>query len=67
METMRRAAVWLETTKVSWRARRSDEGGVADEAAMLAILLGGAVIIGGIVIALLSDAEDRLSNIVIPG
>jgi hypothetical protein len=67
MDRMRRAAIWLEITKTSWRDRRSDEGGVADEAAMLAILLGGAVIIGGIVLSLLSDAEDRLGDIVLPG
>ena len=67
MSSFLKPAVWVQTRVMGLRDRRDDVGGVADEAAMLAVLLGGAVIIGGIVVALLTDAENALNNIDLPG
>lgn len=52
---------------VAWRERRTEAGGVADEAAMIAILLGAAVAIAAIVAALVTGAAERLPDIVVPG
>lgn len=43
--------------------RRTEHGGVADEAAMIAIVLVAAVLIGGIVYTLIEQAGDSLEDV----
>jgi hypothetical protein len=53
--------LWVTGTVTdAWRLRRTEEGGVADEAAMIAIVLAAAVLIGGIVFALIQGAGEDL-------
>ena len=49
------------------RHDRSDVGGVADQAALLAILLGGAVTLGLIITGLLTGLGDAMPDSLIPG
>jgi hypothetical protein len=70
MRGLRLLKVWTAATtavSVAWRERRTEAGGVADEAAMIAILLGAAVAIAGIVAALVSGAAAQLPDIIVPG
>ena len=66
MNLLRQVGVRTQIAISSWRDRRDDQGGVADEAALLAVLVGGAIAIGTIVLTLLSRAEIKL-NQVLPG
>jgi hypothetical protein len=66
MNLLRQVGVWTQIAIGAWNERRDDQGGVADEAALLAVLVGGAIAIGTLVLALLSRAEIKL-NQVLPG
>jgi hypothetical protein len=52
---------WLWAFTMSWRTRRTDDGGLTDEVAMIAIMVGIAVLVGGALLALLTGAVDSLS------
>ncbi|MFP3901541.1 MAG: hypothetical protein ACLFXM_11855 [Acidimicrobiia bacterium] len=45
---------------LSWRRRRTEEGGLSDEVAMIGLMLAAAVIVGGLVLAALTGAVSRL-------
>lgn len=53
--------MWAATAATSWRDRRSEDGGLTDEVAMIAILVVIAVTVGGILLALLTGAASNLS------
>jgi|GEM_PF-5537252 hypothetical protein len=57
-ETIRRLSAAVVT---AWQERRTDDGGLTDEVAMIAILVGIAVAVGGILLALLTGAASSLS------
>lgn len=57
-ETIRRLSTAAAT---AWQERRTDDGGLTDEVAMVAILVGIAVAVGGILLALLTGAASSLS------
>jgi hypothetical protein len=57
MRMIRAIAVWTEVTKLEWRDRRDETGGVLDEAGMIAIGFAAAVMIGAAVYALVSNIE----------
>ena len=52
--------VWLELVMATWRARRTDEGGVSDEVAMIGLMLVAAVAVGGIIYGLITAAAGNL-------
>lgn len=52
--------VWLELVMTTWRTRRSDEGGVSDEVAMIGLMLVAAVAVGGIIYGLITAAAGNL-------
>ena len=57
-EIIQRLALGAAT---SWRERRTDDGGLTDEVAMIAILVVIAVAVGGILILLLTGAAESLT------
>jgi len=52
---------WVCAAVTSWRTRRTEDGGLTDEVAMIAILVGIAVLVGGALLTLLTGAADSLS------
>lgn len=59
-EQVGEVGVWMRLLVAAWRDRRSDEGGISDETAMIGLMLGAAVAVGGIVYALVTGAASRL-------
>jgi hypothetical protein len=53
--------VWMDLLVTAWRMRRTDEGGVSDEVAMIGLMLVAAVTVGGIILALVTGAANRLN------
>jgi hypothetical protein len=53
-------SVWLELLAAAWRTRRTDEGGVSDEVAMIGLMLVAAVAVGGIIYGLITAAAGNL-------
>ena len=51
---------WLDMLVSAWRDRRTDEGGVSDEVAMIGLMLVAAVAVGGIIYGLITTAADNL-------
>jgi hypothetical protein len=51
---------WLDMLVTAWRDRRTDEGGVSDEVAMIGLMLVAAVAVGGIIYGLITTAADNL-------
>ena len=52
--------MWAVAMATSWRDRRTEDGGLTDEVAMIAILVVIAVAVGGILLALLTGAANDL-------
>jgi hypothetical protein len=52
--------VWMDLLVTAWRTRRTDEGGVSDEVAMIGLMLVAAVAVGGIIWGLVTGAAGRL-------
>lgn len=52
--------VWLDLLVDTWRTRRTDDGGVSDEVAMIGLMLVAAVAVGGIILGLVTAAAGRL-------
>jgi hypothetical protein len=52
--------VWLDLLVAAWRMRRTDEGGVSDEVAMIGLMLVAAVAVGGIIYGLITTAAHNL-------
>jgi hypothetical protein len=52
---------WIALLVTTWRTRRSDEGGVSDEVAMIGLMLVAAVAVGGIIYGLVTAAAGRLN------
>ena len=52
--------VWMDLLVAAWRTRRTDEGGVSDEVAMIGLMLVAAVAVGGIIWGLVTGAAGRL-------
>ena len=52
---------WIDLLVTTWRTRRSDEGGVSDEVAMIGLMLVAAVAVGGIIYGLVTAAAGRLN------
>jgi hypothetical protein len=57
-ETIRRLSAAVAT---AWQERRTDDGGLTDEVAMIAVLVFIATTVGGILLALLTGAASNLS------
>jgi hypothetical protein len=53
--------IWLDVLVTAWRMRRTDEGGVSDEVAMIGLMLVAAVAVGGIIYGLITTAANNLS------
>jgi hypothetical protein len=53
--------VWLDLLVTAWRMRRTDEGGVSDEVAMIGLMLVAAVAVGGIIYGLITTAAGKLN------
>jgi hypothetical protein len=51
---------WMDLLVTAWRTRRTDEGGVSDEVAMIGLMLVAAVAVGGIIWGLVTGAAGRL-------
>ena len=51
---------WLDMLVTAWRDRRTDEGGVSDEVAMIGLMLVAAVAVGGIIYGLITAAAGNL-------
>ena len=52
--------VWFDLLVAAWRVRRTDEGGVSDEVAMIGLMLVAAVAVGGIIYGLITAAANNL-------
>ena len=52
--------LWMDVLWTTWRARRTDEGGVSDEVAMIGLMLVAAVAVGGIIYGLITAAASNL-------
>jgi|RhiMethySRZTD1v2_1073278.scaffolds.fasta_scaffold1057135_2 hypothetical protein len=52
---------WIDLLVITWRTRRTDEGGVSDEVAMIGLMLVAAVAVGGIIYGLVTAAAGRLN------
>ena len=52
--------VWMDLLVTAWRTRRTDDGGVSDEVAMIGLMLVAAVAVGGIIWGLVTGAAGRL-------
>ena len=52
--------VWLDLLVAALRTRRTDEGGVSDEVAMIGLMLVAAVAVGGIIYGLITAAAGNL-------
>ncbi|HEV7760198.1 MAG TPA: hypothetical protein VGO78_14455 [Acidimicrobiales bacterium] len=52
--------LWMDLLVTAWRTRRTDEGGVSDEVAMIGLMLVAAVAVGGIIWGLVTGAAGRL-------
>jgi hypothetical protein len=50
----------MDLLVAAWRTRRTDEGGVSDEVAMIGLMLVAAVAVGGIIWGLVTGAAGRL-------
>jgi hypothetical protein len=53
--------LWAEVAARSWRLRRTDDGGLTDDVAMMAILVAVAVVVGGALLGLLTGAIEGIS------
>lgn len=58
-EMMCRLFCWKERVALAWR-ERTDLGGVSDDVAMMGLMLGAAVAVGGGVYVLVNSAVGRL-------
>lgn len=63
MRQVRFVRVWFGSVTASWRHRRDDTGGVLDEAAMIAVGFGAAVVIAGLVWALINGIEIDIGQL----
>jgi hypothetical protein len=62
-DTMR---FWASCAATAWRQRRTEDGGLTDDVAMMAILVAVAVMVGVALLAVLTGAVDNL-NFDVPG
>jgi len=61
MDNVRMTWVWVETLVRAWQDRRSDDGGILDEVAMMGALAAAAIVIGGIVAAFLTGKVNSIN------
>lgn len=54
------AKTWLTVLADAWRTRRTDDGGVTDETAMMGLMALAAVGVGGLIYALVTGAVGRI-------
>jgi hypothetical protein len=52
---------WVTVAVMSWRDRRTEDGGLTDDVAMMAILVVIAVAVGGILLGVLTGAVSNLN------
>jgi hypothetical protein len=52
---------WVTVAVTSWRDRRTEDGGLTDDVAMMAILVVIAVAVGGILLGVLTGAVSNLN------
>ena len=61
MDNVRMTWVWVEALVRAWQDRRSDDGGILDEVAMMGALAAAAIVIGGIVAAFLTGKVNSIN------
>ena len=61
MQEINQIRMWIEFVVAAWRSRRSETGGVSDDVAMIAMMLGVAVVAGGIIVGLVRGAANEIS------
>jgi hypothetical protein len=61
METRGTLRVWIEYFRTAIRANRDERGGVTDDLAMIGLMAGAAVAVGGVLVALVTGKVGSIS------
>jgi hypothetical protein len=60
METTQTVRMWVEFFRTKLAANRSERGGVTDDLAMIGLIAGAAVTVGGVIVALVTGKVNDI-------